>query len=278
MRSRRWLDLHRNDRIRTVEIRKINREAIDITTLYFEDESVREGKPGQYIMVWVPGDDEVPMSISGIDKDGLSSITVRNVGITSETLDAMQPGDRVGIRGPYGNSYELNGQNPLIVAGGSGTASLLPLVEAFMENNIKPTFILGGRSADQLLFEDELLELLGEKLVVSTDDGSLGYNGYASGYAALLMNENEFDHVYTCGPELMMAKVFQETERRGIPIQVSLERHVKCAVGLCGNCLIGPYRVCKDGPVFNTEMLVEVREEFGISRMDASGKLIRVNH
>jgi len=61
------LDLHRNDRIRTVEIKKINREAIDITTLYFEDEAVREGKPGQYIMVWVPGDDEVPMSISGID-------------------------------------------------------------------------------------------------------------------------------------------------------------------------------------------------------------------
>ena len=60
--------------------------------------------------------------------------------------------------------------------------------------------------------------------------------------------------------------------------KASLERYVKCAVGLCGNCVIGPYRVCKDGPVFNTEMLVEVREEFGISRMDASGKLIRVNH
>ena len=100
--------MHRNDRIRTIEIKKINREAIDITTLYFEDEAVREGKPGQYIMVWVPGDDEVPMSISGIDKDGLSSITVRNVGITSETLDAMQPGDKIGVRGPYGNSYELD--------------------------------------------------------------------------------------------------------------------------------------------------------------------------
>ena len=270
--------MHRNDRVRTVEIKKINREAIDITTLYFEDEAVRESKPGMYIMVWVPGDDEVPMSISGIDEDGLSSITVRNVGITTETLDAMQPGGKVGIRGPYGNSYELKGENPLIVAGGSGTASLLPLVEAFLKKKVKPTFILGGRSADQLLFEDELLKLLGEKLVISTDDGSMGYSGYASGYAALLMGENEFDHVYTCGPELMMAKVFQETERRGIPIQASLERYVKCAVGLCGNCVIGPYRVCKDGPVFNTEMLVEVREEFGISRMDASGKLIRVNH
>ena len=270
--------MHRNDRVRTVEIKKIKREAIDITTLYFKDEAVRESKPGMYLMVWVPGDDEVPMSISGIEENGFSSITVRNVGITSETLDAMQPGGKVGIRGPYGNSYELKGENPLIVAGGSGTVSLLPLVEAFLDKKIKPTFILGGRSADQLLFEDELLKLLGEKLVISTDDGSMGYSGYASGYAALLMDENEFDHVYTCGPELMMAKVFQETERRGIAIQASLERYVKCAVGLCGNCVIGPYRVCKDGPVFNTEMLVEVREEFGISRMDASGKLIRVNH
>jgi dihydroorotate dehydrogenase electron transfer subunit len=270
--------LHRADKIRTVEIKKVNREAIDITTLYFEDETVKTGKPGQYIMVWVPGDDEVPMSISGIDEDGLSSITVRKVGITSETLDAMRPGDRIGIRGPYGNSYELNGENPLIVAGGSGTASLLPLVKALQAKGVTPTFILGGRSADQLLFEDELLELLGEKLVVSTDDGSMGYSGYASGYAALVMDENNYDHVYTCGPELMMAKVFQETERRDIPMQASLERYVKCAVGICGNCAIGPYRVCHDGPVFNSDMLREVRDEFGISQMDASGMKARVTH
>lgn len=270
--------MHKTDKIRTVEIKKVKREAIDISTLYFDDETVRSGKPGQYIMVWVPGDDEVPMSISGIDEDGLSSITVRKVGITSETLDSMQPGDRIGVRGPFGNSYDVVGENPLIVAGGSGTASLLPLVKAFQSKGVNPTFILGGRSADQLLFEDELLELLGAKLVISTDDGSMGYNGYASGYAALLMDEYEFDHVYTCGPELMMAKVFQETERRGLPIQASLERYVKCAVGICGNCAIGPYRVCMDGPVFDSDMLREVRDEFGISQMDASGKKSRVNH
>jgi dihydroorotate dehydrogenase electron transfer subunit len=270
--------LHRVDKIRTVDIKKVNREAIDITTLYFKDEIVRTGKPGQYIMVWVPGNDEVPMSISGIDEDGLSSITVRNVGITSEILDAMKPGDRIGIRGPYGNLYELKGENPLIVAGGSGTASLLPLVKAFLAKGVKPTFILGGRSADQLLFEDELHELLGKNLVISTDDGSMGYSGYASGYAALLMDENQYDYLYTCGPELMMAKVFQETERRGIPMQASLERYIKCAVGICGNCAIGKYRVCKDGPIFNSEILREVRDEFGISQMDASGTKARVTH
>ena len=268
----------KNNEIRTVEIKKVKREAIDITTLFFKDKTIRTGKPGQYIMVWIPGDDEVPMSISGIDENGFSSITVRRVGITSETLDSMQPGDRIGIRGPFGNGYELKGKNPLIVAGGSGTASLLPLVKELQAIGINPTFILGGRSADQLLFEDELLELLGEKLVISTDDGSLGYSGYASGYAALLIDENQYDHVYTCGPELMMAKVFQETEKKGISLQASLGRYIKCAVGICGNCAIGPYRVCKDGPVFHSDILREVREEFGISQMDASGMKARVTH
>ncbi|MCW4012415.1 MAG: dihydroorotate dehydrogenase electron transfer subunit [Candidatus Bathyarchaeota archaeon] len=266
------------DMIRTVIVLDVHREAIDITTIYFKDETVRTSKPGQYVMVWVPGEDEVPMSISTIDKNGLSSITVRNVGPTTEILDSIQPGAKLGIRGPYGNGYMVEGKNPLIVAGGSGTASLLPLVQAFLKKGVRPMFILGGRSSDQLLFEDELTELLTENLVISTDDGSMGYNGYASGYAALLMAENEFDYVYTCGPELMMAKVFYEAEKKGLPIQASLERYIKCAVGLCGNCVVGPYRVCKDGPIFDTAMLTEVREELGVSRMDASGMKIRVSH
>ncbi|MFC1802808.1 dihydroorotate dehydrogenase electron transfer subunit [Thermoproteota archaeon] len=267
-----------NDVIRTVVVLDVKREAIDITTLYFKDEIVRTSKPGQYIMVWVPGVDEIPMSISTIEHNGLSSITVRNVGTTTEILDSLKPGAKFGIRGPYGNNYELKGKNPLIVAGGSGAASLLPLVRAFIAQGVNPTFILGGRSSDHLLFEDTLTDLLRENLVISTDDGSMGYSGYASGYAALLMAENQYDQVYTCGPELMMAKVFYETEKYGINIQASLERYVKCAVGLCGNCAIGPYRVCKDGPIFDTKMLNIITNEFGISYMDASGIKTLVHH
>jgi dihydroorotate dehydrogenase electron transfer subunit len=190
--------MHGNDAIRIITVQDVKREAIDITTLYFEDELIRTAKPGQYLMVWVPGDDEVPMSISNINEDGLSSITVRKVGPTTEVLDSIQLGTRLGIRGPYGNNYEVQGEKPLIVAGGSGAASLFPLVQAFLEKGITPTFILGGRSSDQLLFEDELVGLLGDKLVISTDDGSMGYNGYASGYAALLMGRTSmtmFTHV-----------------------------------------------------------------------------------
>ena len=268
----------RNDEIREIEVLEVKREAVDITRIYFKDELLQTAEPGQYIMVWVPGDDEVPMSISTMNHNGLSSITVRNVGPTTEALDGITPGTRLGIRGPYGNHYEVKGEKPLIVAGGSGAASLLPLVRVFTNKGVKPTFVLGGRSSDQLLFEDELAELLGDNLVISTDDGSMGYSGYASGYTAILMTENEYDHVYTCGPELMMVKVFYETVKHDLPIQASLERYVKCAVGLCGNCAIGPYRVCKDGPIFDTGMLKEVRDEFGISQMDASGIKVRVNH
>jgi dihydroorotate dehydrogenase electron transfer subunit len=264
--------------MRTIVVLDVKREAVDLSTIYFKDKLVQTALPGQYVMIWVPGEDEVPMSISTIEHNGLSSITVRKVGPTTEILDSLTLGKKLGIRGPFGNHYEIKGENPLIVAGGSGASSLLPLVKAFRIKGVKPSFILGGKSSDQLLFVDTLVELLRENLVISTDDGSMGYNGYASGYAALLMAENEYDHVYTCGPELMMAKIFYETRKYDVPIQASLERYVKCAVGLCGNCAIGKFRVCKDGPIFDTEMLTEVLDEFGVSKMDASGIKVRVNH
>lgn len=92
------------------------------------------------------------------------------------------------------------------------------------------------------------------------------------------MDERQFDVVYTCGPELMMALIFSSAEDRGIQVQASLERYIKCAVGLCGSCAIGPYRVCKDGPVLTTDQLKVVRDEFGLQRMDPSGRAIKVNH
>jgi dihydroorotate dehydrogenase electron transfer subunit len=268
----------KKEKNRAVELKDKVQECRDISSLLFRDEETRGAKPGQYLMVWLPGVDEVPMSVSAIDMDGLSRITVREVGETTFKLNGLGPGDRIGLRGPFGNGYKVQGDKPLLVAGGSGAASLMPLVEEMLRRGITPTFVLGARSADMLLFVDRLEDALGERLIVTTDDGSRGYSGYASGYAALLMEEERFDAAYTCGPELMMAKVYQSAQEHGIPVQASLERYVKCAVGLCGNCAIGPYRVCKDGPVFDTEMLNEVRGEFGVTQMDASGRAIRVEH
>ncbi|MBD3206004.1 dihydroorotate dehydrogenase electron transfer subunit [Candidatus Bathyarchaeota archaeon] len=263
---------------RNVEIARVDYECKDIWSLLFQDDEIRKAKPGQYIMVWMPGIDEIPMSISAKDVNGLSRITVRVIGHATNSLTSMKEGERIGVRGPFGNSYGRDSRNPLVVAGGSGMASLMPLLEDFLVNNVKPTVVLGARSADQLLFVNQLEQLLGEDLLITTDDGSRGFTGYASGYAAKLMETRKFDMVYTCGPEIMMSKVFYAAEENGLPLQASLERYIKCAVGLCGACVIGPYRVCKDGPIFNSSMLRETREEFGVSKMDPSGRRIRVDH
>jgi dihydroorotate dehydrogenase electron transfer subunit len=264
--------------MRSVEITRVQKEAPDMVTLYFIDEACSEASPGQYAMIWIPGGEEVPMSLSTINPGGESSLTVREVGDATRTLCNMKAGSRVGVRGPFGIGYTLKGDAPLLVAGGSGVASLAPLAEAFVETGVKPMFILGAKTEEGLPFRVRLEKLLGDTLVLATDDGSCGYSGFSSQCANKLMDEGNFDAVFTCGPELMMVAVFDEAESWGIPVQASLERYIKCAHGLCGSCAIGPYRVCLDGPVFDSEKLRKVREDFGSRKMDQTGKIVRVDH
>jgi dihydroorotate dehydrogenase electron transfer subunit len=266
--------LHTGSETMAVKIEQVIQETADVTTLYFP--MIAGAKPGQYIMVWLPGIDEIPMSLSTIGDP--SSITVRVVGDATRALSKLKAGDKIGIRGPFGNGYEVMGKRPLLIGGGSGIASLTPLAENLVVMGAKPTFLIGARSRDQLLFKTRLAKLLGEGLVISTDDGSEGYHGYASNYASELMARNRYDQIYVCGPEIMAAKIWVEADRLGIPVQASLERLCKCAVGLCGSCAIGPYRVCKDGPIFDSAKLHEVSADFGRRRMDASGRMIRVDH
>ena len=262
-----------SETMKVVQIERVEQETPDVATLYFP--SVHGAKSGQYLMVWLPGIDEIPMSLSTISDP--SSITVRVVGDATRALSKLKKGDKIGIRGPFGNGYTIKGKRPLLVGGGSGIASLTPLAEALVATGAKPTFLIGARGKDQLLFK-ERLTTLGVNVEISTDDGSEGYHGYASNYAAELMAKNCYDQVYICGPELMASKIWAEADRLGIPVEASLERLCKCAVGLCGSCAIGPYRVCKDGPIFDSERLREVAADFGKRQMDASGRMIRVDH
>ena len=257
----------------SVKIERVVKETPDIYTLYFP--TVSGARPGQYVMVWLPGIDEVPMSLSTIDR--ASSITVRVVGEATRTMSELEAGDRIGVRGPFGNGYTAKGSNPIMVGGGTGIASLTPLAEEMTSKGIKPTFIIGARSKDQLLFKDRLSHLLGFNLAISTDDGSEGYHGYASKLAVEILSHGKFDQLYICGPETMAVKTWAEADRLGVPTQASLERLCKCSVGLCGSCAIGPYRVCRDGPVFDSAKLREVATDFGKRRMDASGQMIQVD-
>jgi len=268
----------RPEAMRIRRIIEVEETTAEVRTLHFRDDLCSRAAPGQYVMVWVPGVDEVPMSLSAIGRDGASAVTVRPVGEATNALCGLKAGDRVGVRGPFGNGFSIAGDRVLLVAGGTGAAALTPLVEAMLDQGVEPTFVSGARSAGKLVFRDRLEGLLGDRLILATDDGSCGFRGFASECAVGLMEERRFDAVYTCGPELMMAAVFDAAEERGIPVQASLERYIKCAVGLCGSCAIGPYRVCRDGPVFNSEQLRAVRDEFGRRRMDPSGRAVEVDH
>jgi dihydroorotate dehydrogenase electron transfer subunit len=142
-----------------------------------------------------------------------------------------------------------------------------------IKKDFRVTFVLGAKTQDELLFIDELERFPTRKLrlVVSTEDGSCGITGLCTQLVEELLGKG-FDSVYACGPEKMILEVFGLTEERGIPLQASLERLMRCAIGLCGSCLIGKYRVCRDGPVFNSRQLREVKGEFGFSKRDRSGR------
>lgn len=255
---------------RIVKITNTKRETPTIKSLFFLDEETSKAKPGQFLMIWIPGVDEIPMSISSINPPG---ITVKRVGKATEIIHNLDKGDEIGIKGPFGNGFMITGQKVLIVGGGVGVAPLLPLIRLLVREGKKGTVILGAKSKEELLFEKEIMKIVGkEQLITCTDDGSAGLKSMASDQAAKMIEKNSYDQVYACGPEKMMYKISEITEDRGIPLQVAIERYMKCGFGLCGSCCIGSFLVCKDGPVFTSQNLRELREEFGKRRRKPSGE------
>jgi dihydroorotate dehydrogenase electron transfer subunit len=113
-----------------------------------------------------------------------------------------------------------------------------------------------------------------QSILSTTEDGSYGVRCLATEPLEALLEKEKFDIVYSCGPELMVRKVFDITEKRGLPMEASLERLMRCGIGLCGSCVIGKYRVCRDGPVFNASQLSEVKDEFGVSKLGFDGNRI----
>lgn len=246
-----------------VTLKEIIQETPSIRTFVFDREIA--SRPGQFVMVWVPGVDEVPMALSSP-----SSITVLEVGDATAALFAMREGDRIGIRGPYGNGFAVTGRT-LAIAGGVGASPLLPLVAAGQVD----TFLLGGRTASELLFADRIREAA--TLMVATDDGTAGHHGFVTNLISRV-DLADFSHICVCGPEVMMAAVLGILDREGCAErgQFSLHRYMKCGVGLCGSCCTDPHglRVCRDGPVFSGDVLLG--SEFGHYARDASGRRHRV--
>lgn len=227
--------------------------------------------PGQFVMIWLPGDDELPMSLSYTDGPS-KGVTIKAMGRTSHRVQSIRVGDPVGIRGPYGNRFDLSPQRILIVSGGSGAAVLAPAAERARAAGGSVTVALGATRSPELLFK-ERFRAMGARVEVATDDGSEGAKGFVTEVAEQLLDSEPLDVVWTCGPEVMMKKVIVAAAKRSVPVYCSMERHMKCALGMCDACALGPYHVCVDGPVFPAERLAKV-PDFGAFHRDSSGRRI----
>jgi dihydroorotate dehydrogenase electron transfer subunit len=226
--------------------------------------------PGQFVMVWIPGDDELPMSLSYTGD--LKGVTIKAMGSTSRGALSVAPGQLLGIRGPYGNRFDLSPRRILLVGGGSGTAVLAPAAEEAAARGSHVTAALGATTRSELLFAERLRPRV-DSVEIATDDGSFGHRGYVTDVSLRLLTDRSFDAVWTCGPEVMMQKVIAAATARGVPVFCSMERQMKCALGMCDACALGPYHVCTDGPVFPAERLVSL-PEFGRTKRDASGRRV----
>lgn len=217
--------------------------------------------PGQFTMIYAFGVGEVPISVSGRFGGALVH-TVRAVGPVTEAICSAEPGATLGIRGPLGNSWPIEaaaGSDVVVVAGGIGLAPLRPVLYRALANREaygRIVLLYGSRTPADLLYTDELETWRGTIDVDATVDAADETWSGKVGVVPKLIAGAEFDpasaHAFVCGPEIMMRFAAQALEGRGVPsekIHVSLERNMRCGVGHCGHCQLGPLFVCKDGPV-----------------------------
>ncbi|HXX88104.1 MAG TPA: dihydroorotate dehydrogenase electron transfer subunit [Candidatus Acidoferrum sp.] len=251
-------------------------ESPTVKTFTFRDRRCARARPGQFLMLWIPGVDEIPLSIMDADED-MTTVVVKKIGSATEALHGLKAGDVIGIRGPFGNCFTLRKGKLLLVGGGTGIAPLAFLAKRLNAKQARSFVVMGAKSREELLFLDKIRRLCPPgDFVATTENGSYGTKCLATEPLDELMTKRKFDMIYACGPEQMLRRVFDLAENHGIDMEVSLERIMRCAVGLCGSCIIGKYRVCRDGPVFTKEKLREVKDEFGLSKRDFDGRRISI--
>ncbi|MFX0082131.1 MAG: dihydroorotate dehydrogenase electron transfer subunit [Candidatus Hodarchaeota archaeon] len=258
------LDITRN-KTDIVEIESIIEHSPEIKSFIIRNERIaRAYRPGMFVILWLPDIDFLPMSISNIEGN-LIEITVQKIGEGTAKLFDLNVGDRIGIRGPFGNSWNYeDASNILIVGGGMGIAAITSLIKPLKLNRKNVFVTIGAQDKASLIFADRLIELI-PNTTCSTDDGSFGRKCYVTDTIEDILASNDIDLIITCGPEVMMKKVLDLAESKNIEIQASLERKMKCGVGLCGSCCIGAdndISVCKDGPIFDKEQLKTI-PQFG---------------
>jgi NAD(P)H-flavin reductase len=259
-------------------IKRVQKDTYDTFTMELDPVMGRRFffAPGQFNMLYVFGVGEVPISISGDPgrPDALVH-TVRAVGTVTNAMRKLKPGHVVGVRGPYGTSWpveQAEGSDVVIVAGGIGLAPLRPALYYILANRErygKVVLLYGARTPQDLLYTHELERWRGRldlQVEVTVDSAQSHWRGNV-GVVTTLIPGARFDPLHTvamvCGPEVMMRFTVAELQKRGIGLEkiyASMERNMKCGVGLCGHCQFGPTFICKDGPVFSFD---RIKEWFG---------------
>lgn len=265
-------EITKRPQIRIIE--KIIDETPTVRTLIISDEVLANVLPGQFAMVWIPGVNELPMSVMIAEEKGKAAFTVRKRGESSTALYNMKVGQQIGVRGPYGNSFDIRDGRILLVGGGTGLVPLMRLAKYARPTN-EVTILMGSKTKDEVFFEDvskRIMENGKYRVIVATEDGSYGQKGFVTDIMAKLVQSEKFDAVYTCGPEVMMYKVVQLANSKRIFVQASLERMMKCGIGICGSCCMDDVLVCHDGTIFDGAFLSKSKE-FGHTHRSKSGIL-----
>jgi len=242
-----------------------------------ERKAVSRMRPGRFVMVWLPGIDELPLSPSGYSyEDATLRLTFKVRGEGTRALASLNPSDKIFIRGPYGKGFAIprldvsREEGVLVLGGGVGIAPLIPLVKVLAASFLKLYVVCGFRRASEAFFIDELHKLVGGNLIVATDDGSLGLKGTVVNVARGLLSSKNISYAFACGPEEMLFILHKMLSNKGIRHQMLLERYVKCAIGVCGSCVIDGLRLCREGPVFDNVTLSRLKE-FGRFKRSPSG-------
>ncbi len=218
--------------------------------------------PGQFVELLVEDTRNAflrrPISIYDVHPErNTMDLLIQIVGEGTRLLSKLKKGDYVDVMYPLGKSFSIidSGKKALLVGGGVGVAPLLYLAKKLQKNNVEVHILLGGRGNDNII-ETSNFKKYG-KIYVSTEDASIGEKGFVTQHS--IMQESDFDMIYSCGPDPMMRAVAKIASQNNINCEVSLENMMACGIGACLCCVTpttsGHQCVCTDGPVFNTEVL-----------------------
>jgi NAD(P)H-flavin reductase len=252
---------------RIAHVRRRRHDAPDAWTLELEmaDGAPFQYAPGQFNMLTAFGVGEAAISVSGDPAAGPLIHTIRDVGPVSRALARLGPGDPIGVRGPFGVGWPMaqaEGRDVVVVAGGLGLAPLRPALYRLLGDRARygrVALLFGARRPEDILFRHEVETWRGRfdiDVEVTVDHAASAWHGHV-GVVTTLISRLDIDPAkavaMVCGPEVMMRFVAMSLVDKGLAedaIYLSMERNMKCAIGHCGHCQLGPTFICRDGPVF----------------------------